>query len=235
MGVSYNPRIVTDKLGFDVDFNNIKSIDGTTLTDMSGKKIPIILTNSGSATLTVTNGYADFNPANSSSTATYYTISNTYFNDIKSEITIEAAFYVYGDFSVSQSVRGFSTRTTETSAPLGFAILSNGIATELNTTNGWNTAVTTTALSGFNKWIIVSQTTSVASGAMNTYINGQLVKNQPFTGTPNGGNGVLIGRGFYGGVQNYYGRIGFCRVYEKALTSDEIRQNFNAMRGRYGI
>jgi hypothetical protein len=235
MGTYYNPQIVSSNLAFAIDFSNVKSIDGTTLTDMSNKKIPTTLTNSGSATLTITGGYADFLPANVNSTATYYTISNTYFNDIKSEVTAEVAMYVYGDFSVSQSQRGLSSRTTETNAPWGFAILSNGIATELNTTTGWNTAVTTTALSGFNKWIIVTQKTSVISGTMDTFINGQLVRSQSFTGTPNGGNGILIGRGFYGGTMNFNGRIGYVRVYDRALTTEEIRENFNAMRGRYGI
>lgn len=235
MGIAYNPKVLTANLAFSVDFSNVKSINGTTLTDMSGVKIPITITNSSSNTINIVNGYADFTPTTSNSTATYYTVSNTYFNDIRTEVTVETAMYVYGDFGVSQSQRGVSSRTTETSAPWGFAILSNGIATELNTTTGWNTASTVSSLSGFNKWIIVTQKTSITSSTMDTFINGQLVKSQPFTGTPNGGNGILLGRGFYGGVQNYNGRIGFVRVYNKALTTQEIKQNFNAMRGRYGI
>lgn len=235
MGTYYNPQIVTTGLGFIIDFANIKSINGTTLTDMSSRKIPITIVNPANNTVAITNGYADFTPATANSTATYYSIANTYFNDIKSEVTAETAMYVYGDFGVNQSQRGLSSRTTETSAPWGFAILSNGIATELNTTTGWNTAVTTTALSGFNKWIIVTQTTSVTSNTMNTYINGQLVRTQAFTGTPNGGNGILLGRGFYGGIQNFNGRIGYVRTYNRALTAEEIRENFNATRGRYGI
>jgi hypothetical protein len=38
-----------------------------------------------------------------------------------------------------------------------------------------------------------------------------------------GNDGVLIG--------NYYS----CKIYNRALTSSEIQQNFNALKGRYGL
>jgi hypothetical protein len=34
---------------------------------------------------------------------------------------------------------------------------------------------------------------------------------------------------------NFTGRISATRIYNKALTATEVQQNFNAIRGRYGI
>ena len=36
-------------------------------------------------------------------------------------------------------------------------------------------------------------------------------------------------------IYNYRGRIGFSRIYNRALTSTEVSQNFNATRARFGI
>lgn len=229
-------NIVNAGLGFNVDFANTKSINGTTLTDTSSNSISISLTNSSENTMSITNNYADFNPTATGNTATYYTISNTYFNTIKNEISIETAMYVYSNFGNDNWVRGISSRTTETSSPLGFSIKSNGMGAESNTTNGWKTAHWTDTLVSYNKWLYISQTTSVTENALKTYINGILANTRSLENeTPNGGNGFLIGRGFYGGIRNYNGRVGFLRVYNKKLSQAEIQQNFEANRGRYGI
>jgi hypothetical protein len=235
MSVFAGPNVVTNGLGFSVDFYNTKSISETTLTNMSTNNIPVSLTNSNSNTLTITNGYADFNPSTLTSTSTFYTISNTYFNDIKNEITLETCMWVYQNFGNDQYVRGVSTRTTETGSPLGFSIGASSISTEINTSNGWNTAVTSSVNVGYNKWVYISQTTSATSGKFITYVNSINTKEQSFTGTISGGNGILIGRGFYGGICNYSGRVSFVRVYSRALSSQEIQQNFNATRSRFGV
>ena len=43
-----------------------------------------------------------------------------------------------------------------------------------------------------------------------------------------GGNGTIAGR-------YYTGSIGLATFYTKALTAAEVQQNFNALRGRFGI
>lgn len=235
MAVFSGPEIVNDGLIFSIDFGNLKNISGTTLTDIFNYNVS--LTNSGAGTLSVTGGYADFTPANLTSTATYYTISNTNFNSIASEMSFETAVYTTQNLgATSDYVRPISPRTTETNSPLGFGIGTDRISSEINTSTGWNTAVTVASqLTGYNKWYHIVQTTSVTALTMRTYVNGVLVKNQPFTGTPNGGNGFLIGRGFYGGVANFSGRVGYLKVYNRAITDNEVAQNFEASRGRYGI
>jgi hypothetical protein len=227
-------------VGFCVDFSNLKSISGTTLTDLSANQIPIVLTNSGDGTLSITNGYAVFSPATLTGSATYYTISNSYFNDIKNEMTLETCMYPTSNFSGAGGgtnyVRGVSPRTSETASPLGFSIAEPGITSETNTTAGWLTGYSSTALAGLNKWNYVTQTVSVTDNSFKTYINGYLTNTISLTGaTPNGGNGILIGRGFFGGVANYVGQVSFVRVYNRALTAEEVLINFNAARSRYGL
>lgn len=237
MGIGYNPRIITSGLGFNVDFSNLKSINGTTLTDMTKNNIPITLINGSANTMNITDGYAEFNPTDISGTHTYFSIANSYFNTIKSEISIETAMYVYDLFGNNQYGRGVSPRTTETSSPLGFSLGNGNITAEVNTTTGWKSGNFSSAtLLGLNKWVYISQTTSVSEDTFKTYINGNLYITVSLAGsTPNGGNGFLLGRGFYGGIRNYKGRISFLRVYEKKLTPLEIQQNFNAFRARYGV
>jgi hypothetical protein len=229
------PEIVNDGLVFSVDFSNIKNINGTTLSDIFGYNVS--LTNSGAGTLSISNGYAEFAPANLTSTATFYTISNTYFNTIASEISIDTVVYPIQNLGADGNfVRPVSPRITETSSPLGFGLGTDRIVAEVNTTTGWNASVTVTPqLTGYNKWYHITQTTSVATGLMNTYINSNLVRSQAFTGTPNGGGGFLIGRGFYAGTANFAGRVGYLKVYNRAISNNEISQNFEAIRGRYGI
>lgn len=238
MGVNHQGKVVTDKLGFVVDFSNPKSINTNTLglTDIGPNKIPTTLTYPESNSLTIQNGVAVFSPIDSGNNATYYTISNSYFNNIKNEITLETCMNVTDTFGSAQYCRGVSPRTTETSSPLGFGVGNGYIGYEVNTSTGWKTGGQGNALCNNGLWIHISQTTSVLDNSFKTYVNGNLVATISLGGSiPNGGNGILIGRGFYGGIWNYKGKVSFVRVYEKALSASEIHQNFNTLRGRYGI
>lgn len=77
------------------------------------------------------------------------------------------------------------------------------------------------------------------SGSRNTYINGTLVTSDNQSGALNTNtNGCSIGvyGGFNGGRGYYYnGSIGVVRVYNRVLDANEVRQNFNAQRGLYGV
>jgi hypothetical protein len=44
-----------------------------------------------------------------------------------------------------------------------------------------------------------------------------------------------LGRWLGGGGREFNGKISTTRIYNRALTTDEISTNFNALRGRYGI
>lgn len=81
-----------------------------------------------------------------------------------------------------------------------------------------------------NVWYQVCVTWSPSGG--NMYINGTLVSSDTSTGTRTT-PGVLN----IGGINNtkFNGRITSFQVYNRQLTPAEIKQNFNALRGRFGI
>jgi hypothetical protein len=89
-----------------------------------------------------------------------------------------------------------------------------------------------------NTWYNVAITRS-GTNLVSTYLNGAVVINQ--ASNPNGfvnamGN-LVVGRGFHlGGAERYFnGSVSNVNVYNRALSAGEIQQNFNALRGRYGI
>lgn len=78
------------------------------------------------------------------------------------------------------------------------------------------------------------------TGTKTCYVNGvQVAQQTGLTGTiSTNSSGMSIGAyGGYSGAHSYYfnGSIGTTKVYNKALTPGEVKQNFDATRGRYGI
>lgn len=67
------------------------------------------------------------------------------------------------------------------------------------------------------------------------YRNGVFEGQQATTGTANWLQGMKIGGWVSGDSYAYDGKIGSVSMYNRALTADEVKQNFNALRGRYGI
>ena len=83
-----------------------------------------------------------------------------------------------------------------------------------------------------NQWFILA-VTQTTGGLVSYYLNGQPVGTN--TGitfiqyAANNGEYVALGDNYW------YGDIGMCAVYGRALSADEIQQNFNALRSRYGV
>ena len=83
-----------------------------------------------------------------------------------------------------------------------------------------------------NQWFVgaVTQTTG---GLVTYYFNGQPAGTNTGIGfiqyAANSGEYVALGDNYW------YGDIGVCAVYGQALTSDQILQNYNALKGRYGL
>jgi hypothetical protein len=83
-----------------------------------------------------------------------------------------------------------------------------------------------------NQWFIAA-VTQTTGGLVTYYFNGQPVGTNTGIGfiqyAANNGEYVAL-------CDNYwYGDIAVCAVYGRALSSDEIQQNFNALRSRYSI
>jgi hypothetical protein len=69
------------------------------------------------------------------------------------------------------------------------------------------------------------------------YVNGAQKASAAVTGTITQNTTGSAYIGTYGNFAGYpyNGKIGVTRIYNRALTADEITANFNALRGRYGI
>jgi hypothetical protein len=50
-----------------------------------------------------------------------------------------------------------------------------------------------------------------------------------------GNNNLAIGELFYGSNVFFNGKLSATSIYNRALTASEIQQNYNALRGRFGI
>ena len=88
-----------------------------------------------------------------------------------------------------------------------------------------------------NQWCHVCAVRTSPGGTQNLYING-ILNNSGSDGTTIStlANVVWIGQSPYNnGAYPFNGNIAQVQIYNRALTPQEIQQNFNALRGRYGI
>lgn len=229
------PEITNDGLVMCLDATNVKSYPGTgtTWSDINGNNISTTIQNSGN-NVSFSTGYAQFSPVDQTSSTGYYLINDSRISSITTQITLECWVNVTSIFS-GIGARPISPRITEGGSPIGFSLFNGIISYEINTSNGWVTGSVGNSACTFNTWICVSQTTDDANKLFKTYVNGIQVASLSFTGTPQSGGGILIGRGFYGGTNNFYGKVSNVKYYNIVLTADQVKQNFNATRGRYGI
>ena len=234
MAFGNGPRIVTDGLVLFLDAGDRNSLasGSTTWNDLSGNNISSSLNNPGTASFS--NNAINFTPSSSfNSTGSFYSITDSRISSLTTELTLET--WANPSTVTANLTRPVSPRIDERGSPLGFSLGSNAITYEINTSTGWVTGNTSNSNISAGKWVHVMQTTSDSAKSFRTYVNGVLVNNLTFTGTPNSGGGLLIGRGFYGGIQNYSGLISVVRYYNRALSATEIAQNYNAQKSRFGL
>ena len=221
MAIAYNTSIIKDGLVLCLDAANPKSYPGTgtTWTNLSGAGNNGTLTN-GPTYNTSNNGYMAFDGTDDYVSGSMPTINSWSMClwYLSTDITSKVVFYP------------FSGTTTGTG--LGF-----GGTFDATTTNKWyffdgtsgtmsnsNTAITT------NVWYNLVVTKSLTT--YNLYTNGSLSLNT--TGVDLSLTQYNLGRR---GDAAWYskGNISQASIYNRALTATEIKQNFEALRGRYGI
>jgi hypothetical protein len=83
------------------------------------------------------------------------------------------------------------------------------------------------------KWTCVTITRDLVNQMMYGYINGALANSTPslaYNYATASANAVSIGTGYAG---SYSGMIGAIHIYNRDLSAAEIKQNYNALKGRY--
>jgi hypothetical protein len=86
-----------------------------------------------------------------------------------------------------------------------------------------------------NELAFVAVTRNQSTNTVRWYKNGILLATQDAGGyiaTNNGSSPIIIGTGY---TTNFIGELPTVLVYKKALSTEEIQQNFNALKGRYGL
>ena len=126
-----------------------------------------------------------------------------------------------------------------TDAQMGF--LSNNRIVAGYYSGGVSTATPTPVTAGGTWYNIVFTYNGVNNG--NLYINGSKVATTGYVAKSNPAAGTYLSLGKYDGfglylggvINNFTGNIGAWKVYNKNLSDAEILQNYDALRGRFGI
>jgi len=235
MGLSHSPRIVTDGLVFCVDAGDKMSYPGagTTWTDLSKNR------NNG----TLTNG-PTFNSANGGSIV--FDGSNDYvsiLNNGKGSV-FETNSYTVESFVYIDALNGnprtiWSYDYTSFNPPyysqhfrIGGTGSANGLMAAYNINGTYYNLVANGNLNNINRWYALS--TVITSSRQELWINGDVVASS---------SEVISNILYYNQVVNIgrlptYGayfseKISSVRMYNRALSAQEIKQNYNATRGRF--
>jgi len=233
----HSPSIVTSGLVLCLDAGNTKSYpgSGTTWTDLSGTG------NNGTLVNTPTynsSGYFDFDYTQSEN-ATFSSSSSLQFLN-RSPYTLEAWVYPTRNPGANNWTGIFDREDSSIGSRDGYNVYFLGSAG----TNTYffterfvagtvaNPSVTLVQSVTVNNWSHIVATYDGTT--LSLYRNGSLV-GTPATSTGNITNtSKTLTIGVRGG--NYFGgRISSAKIYNRALTASEIQQNFNALKGRFGL
>jgi len=217
MAVGYNPRIVTDGLVLALDAGNTQSYvgSGTTWRDLSGRG------NTG----TLTNG-----PTYSNSNGGIIVLDGV---DDYVNIAASSSMTMPGDFTIELWTRQTSITSFNTLFEMGTyangVMIRPGDSTVFINGSSINHGLT------LNQWthIVVTRIGTTCTVYNNTTSTGSAT----ISGTVNSSPGATwIGNSTHAPSRYFAGYVSNVRVLNgKGLTTSEISQNFNALRGRFGI
>lgn len=222
MGVGYNPKIVTNGLVICLDAANRRSYpgSGTVWRDLAGS-------NNG----TLTNGHT-FNSANRGSIV---------FDGVDDFVQISASFNITTATFVVWLRRNGNQNTYD---GILFSRGTNITGISFYTSNQlgytWNNAVNTYT---WNSSLIVPDLTwcmcaiSITSNSATAYLyqsTGLTTATNIVSHTSTILDDIKIGQDDFGS-RFFTGNIAQAQIYNRALTSTEILQNYNATKGRFGL
>tara|TARA_R110002020_G_scaffold10873_7_gene41315 strand:+ start:909 stop:1544 length:636 start_codon:yes stop_codon:yes gene_type:complete len=211
MAVGYNPRAVTDGLVLALDAGNAKSYpgSGTTWSDLSG--------NSNNGTLT--NG-----PTFSSADGGYFTFDGT--NDyVQFTSTSVQTICFWGRMDADiPNLAGLVCKTATGDGSLRARSVSFGKSSV--DINDFQRQYTSS--------FMINGVSDLSGSAQFTIPNGRTLQQDFYVGAIGNANNLsTISHTFMGRV--YKGRVYAVYLYNRQLTNDELLQNYNALKGRFGL
>ena len=240
MGIAYNTSIVTDGLVFNLDSANTRSYSGSGNTAYSLFNSFNMSLNNGVGFTSTNRGMFAFDGANDSITSTDYNIP--YNNNAEFTIEVVCKFnsnpnsyqtvFLYGNSNQSQGLIFSKSRSSYGNGWVYGGVISNGIGVFANTTLNGDQIV---ALGLAHYTITFSKPSSVF--VANMYINGVLNNTNTtaintYTISALNHFGLSSGGSFSEPVN---GNIALFKFYNRALSAAEVKQNYNALRDRFGI
>jgi len=221
MGVSYNTKIVTSGLVLALDAANRKSYpgSGTTWTDLSGR--------SNNGTLENTPSYSSSNGGSLLFNGTTQRVVCGNASNLQITVGTISAW-----FNADNGNAGYNGIIAKQSA-WGLFVASN-VLVAYDWGNGAERSTGITV--GNSSWnyaaMTFTETTGTPSNNAIVYLNGNPVLTTTITHQNNVVQ-VMVGEANAG--QYFGGNIAQTSIYNRVLSASEIIQNFNALRGRYGI
>jgi hypothetical protein len=220
MAFNFSPKAVTDGLVLYLDAANTKSIVSGSITwndlSRSGNNGTLVGgpgysgSNGGSIVFDGSNDYANLTTVTSFSSSQPHTYSAWIF---------PTAFALY-KWIIDNGTTNQGTSLITNSSLVGFFW------------NGGSSFVTSNRSITTNTWTNVVAVYSNLS--VNFYINGVFDSNKATTSFSAGN--VVPKIGSWRGLSDFFaGRISQVQVYNKALTAQEVLQNYNATKTRYGL
>jgi len=242
MGLAHSPRIVTDGLVLCLDAANPKSYPGTGSTwfDLSGNERNATLFN-GVSFSNEKNGCLDFNTTNDS----YAIIPHD--TEISEQVFGASTNFALCGWFVVDSYRNYATLLQKAIAG-SYSNSTNGIWMEANNEilgisasnvggNPTGSIIRVYYNATPGQWYNVVWTGNGTTASL--YINANLIGSVLFSdltvARSENGSPITIGRRSMSNTPELDGRIAHISAYNKGLSEYEVQQNFNALRGRFGL
>ena len=246
------PSIITTGLQLHLDAGNASSYpgSGTTWTDLIGSKVFTLYGNGKTSPSTgnpptynsANGGYLEFDNTNLQWARCTTSLSSINSYTVESWWNLNSNNITTSNFCVISEI--YNNRLNYS---LGMGqIVSNKFFNFYNRTDNHQVFSTNNASTYFNTgWLYMSGTYTNSTGKLNLYINGALAATEAtsdefYRNAISSSAGIVIGADFSLGLEDTQynflgGSVAIVRIYNTALTSVQITQNYNAQRARFGL
>jgi len=233
MGIAYNPRIVTDGLVLALDAANSKSYpgSGTTWTDLSGF----------GNNVTITNGPSFSNGEFTLDADAYFGASNNFMGTTDAT-NVSYSFFMKFNWGTPigyKTIFGFQQSNFDRVANFVLNTNLSNLEFDLRNAGTQNRNIFQYNMSAYaNQTSLITYTFN--SGEHKLYVNGNLVSTQTHSLTTfptwsTGAGGFCVGNNLASTRYLGEGTFSHMLIYLKTLTPQEIQQNYNALKGRFGL
>lgn len=225
-----SPIVNNLELYYDPSNSNSYSGSGTTLNDLSGNTLTGTLSN-----ISFTSPYFTYNGSSSTTSTPDNSLLEPGSGDWTIEVWINHAVITGASRCIMSKTDGGNANQWG----YGLRTSSTGV-TYMEVGNGTTSVTSPTFTLSTNTWYqVVGVWTNVSTNSIALYINGvsQGSNSHSFTSIRNTTRPLSLGS-FDGGAtfgQWVNGKMGIVRMYSSALSSEEVLQNFNADKSKYGL